>query len=100
MALDSKLSQLELEITRISSTTSLRGKPVFDANLHYLRIGPRSGNTLEVQAYTLSASTLGLTQNFTMRSNTENFLGIIDTAIEDINKKEVLPEHYQIDWIL
>ena len=87
LALDSELSQLELEITRIGSTTSFGGKPVFDGNLHYLQIGPRSGNTLEVQAYTLSASTLGLTQDLTTRSNAENYLGIIDTAIEDINEK-------------
>ena len=87
LALDSELSQLELEITRIGSTTSFGGKLVFDGNLHYLQIGPRSGNTLEVQAYTLSASTLGLTQDLTTRSNAENYLGIIDTAIEDINEK-------------
>ena len=87
LALDSELSQLELEITRIGSTTSFGGKPVFDGNLHYLQIGPRSGNTLEVQAYTLSASTLGLTQDLTTRSNAENYLSIIDTAIEDINEK-------------
>ena len=61
LALDSELSQLELEITRIGSTTSFGGKLVFDGNLHYLQIGPRSGNTLEVQAYTLSATTLRLT---------------------------------------
>ena len=36
LALDSELSQLELEITRIGSTTSFGGKPVFDGNLHYL----------------------------------------------------------------
>ena len=87
LALDSELSQLELEITRIGSATSFGGKPVFDGNLQYLQIGPRSGNTLEVQAYTLSASTLGLTQDLTTRSNAENYLGIIDTAIEDINDK-------------
>ena len=87
LALDSELSQLELEITRIGSTTSFGGKPVFDGNLHYLQIGPRSGNRLEVQAYTLSASTLGLTQDLTTRSNAENYLSIIDTAIEDINEK-------------
>ncbi len=87
-ALDSELSQLELEITRIGSATSFGGNPVFDGNLHYLQIGPRSDNTLEVQAYTLSASTLGLTQDLMSRSNAENYLGIIDTAIEDINEKK------------
>ncbi len=87
LALDSELSQLELEITRIGSTTSFGDKPVFDGNTHYLQIGPRSGNTLEVQAYTLSASTLGLTQDLMTRSNAENYLGIIETAIEDISKK-------------
>ena len=87
LALDSELSQLEMEITRIGTTTSFRGKPVFDGTTHYLQIGPRSGNTLEVQSYTLSASTLGLNQDLTTRSNAENYLGIIDTAIEDINEK-------------
>ena len=43
--------------------------------------------TVEVQAYTLSASTLGLTQDLTTRTNAENYLGIIDTAIEDINER-------------
>ncbi len=87
LALDSELSQLELKITRIGSTTSFGGKPVLDGNLHYLQIGPRSVNTLEVQAYTLSASTLGLTQNLMTRSNAENYLGIIDAAIADISEK-------------
>ena len=36
LALDSELSQLELEITRIGSTTSFGGKPVFDGNTHFL----------------------------------------------------------------
>ncbi len=83
LALDSELSQLEMEITHIGSTTFFGGNPVFNGNTHDLQIGPRSGNTLEVQAYTLSATTLGLTT----RSNAENYLGIIDTAIEDINEK-------------
>jgi len=87
LALDSELSQLELEITRIGSTTSSGSKAVFDGNMHYLQIGPRSSNTLEVQAYTLSASTLGLTQNLTTRSNAKNYLGIIYTTIADINEK-------------
>ena len=87
LALDSELSQLELEITRIGSTTSFGGKPVFDGNTHYLHIGPRSGNTLEVQSYTLSAATLGLNQDLTSRGNAENYLGIIDTAIQNINEK-------------
>ena len=87
LALDSELSQLELEITRIGSTTSFGGKPVFDGNTHYLQIGPRSGNTLEVQSYNLSAATLGLNQDLTSRGNAENYLGIIDTAIQNINEK-------------
>ena len=87
LALDSELSQLELEITRIGSTTSFGGKPVFDGNTHYLQIGARSGNTLEVQSYTLSAATLGLNQDLTSRGNSENYLGIIDTAIQNINEK-------------
>ena len=87
LALDTELSQLELEITRIGSTTSFGGNPVFDGTMNYLQNGPRSGNTLEVQAYTLSASTLGLTQDLTTRNNAENYLGIIDMAIEDINEK-------------
>ncbi|MFL2793161.1 MAG: flagellin [Paracoccaceae bacterium] len=86
-ALDLEISQLELEITRIGATTSFGGKPIFDGNTHYLQIGPRSGNTLEVQAYTLSASTLGLNQDLTARTNAENYLGIIDNAIADINEK-------------
>ena len=86
-ALDLEVSQLELEITRIGGTTSFGGKLVFDGNTHYLQIGPRSGNTLEVQAYTLSASTLGLNHDLTTRTNAENYLGIIDTAIKDINEK-------------
>ena len=86
-ALDAESSQLELEITRIGSNTSFGGKSLFDGNTHYLQIGPRSGNTLEVQAYTLSASTLGLNQDLTTRSNAENYLGIIDTAIADIGEK-------------
>ena len=57
LALDSELSQLELEITRIGSTTSFGGKPVFDGNTHFLQTGPRSVNTLEVQSYTVSAAT-------------------------------------------
>ena len=87
LALDSELSQLELEITRIGSTTSFGGNPVFDGNTHYLQIGPRSGNTLEIQSYTLSAATLGLNQDLTSRGNAENYLGIIDTAIQNINEK-------------
>ena len=86
-ALDLEISQLELEITRIGATTSFGGKPIFDGNTHYLQIGPRSGNTLEVQAYTLSASTLGLNKDLTTRANAENYLGIIDNAIADINEK-------------
>ena len=86
-ALDLEISQLELEITRIGATTSFGGKPIFDGNTHYLQIGPRSGNTLEVQAYTLSASTLGLNQDLATRTNAENYLGIIDNAIADINEK-------------
>lgn len=86
-ALDLEVSQLELEITRIGGTTSFGGKLVFDGNTHYLQIGPRSGNTLEVQAYTLSASTLGLNHDLTTRTNAETYLGIIDTAIKDINEK-------------
>ena len=87
LALDSELSQLELEITQIGSTSSFGGKPIFDGNTHFLQIGTRSGDTLEVQSYTLSAATLGLNQDLTSRSNAENYLGIIDTAIEDINEK-------------
>ena len=86
-ALDLEVSQLELEITRIGGTTSFGGKLVFDGNTHYIQIGPRSGNTLEVQAYTLSASTLGLNHDLTTRTNAENYLGIIDTAIKDVNEK-------------
>ena len=86
-ALDLEISQLELEITRIGGTTSFGGKLIFDGNTHYLQIGPRSGNTLEVQAYTLSASTLGLIQDLTTRTNAETYLGAIDTAITDISEK-------------
>ena len=38
-------------------------------------------------------------QYLTTRGNAENYLGIIDTAIQNINEKEVLPEHCQTDWI-
>ena len=92
-ALDLEISQLELEIDRIGSTTSFGGKLIFDGNTHYLQIGARSGNTLEVQAYTLSAtalgvsSTLGSSQNLTTRSNAEVYLDSIDTAIKDIAEK-------------
>ena len=98
-ALDLEISQLELEIDRIGSTTSFGGKLIFDGNTHYLQIGARSGNTLEVQAYTLSASTLGFastlgvvsalgsSQNLTTRGNAEVYLGSIDTAIKDIAEK-------------
>ncbi len=92
-ALDLEISQLELEIDRIGSTTSFGGKLIFDGNTHYLQIGARSGNTLEVQAYTLSASTLGVSstlgssQNLTTRSNAEVYLDSIDTAIKDIAEK-------------
>ena len=98
-ALDLEISQLELEIDRIGGTTSFGGKLIFDGNTHYLQIGARSGNTLEVQAYTLSASTLGIastsgvvsvlgsSQNLKTRSNAEVYLGSIDTAIKDIAKK-------------
>ena len=92
-ALDLEISQLELEIDRIGSTTSFGGKLIFDGNTHYLQIGARSGNTLEVQAYTLSAtglgvsSTLGSSQNLTTRSNAEIYLDSIDTAIKDIAEK-------------
>ena len=92
-ALDLEISQLELEIDRIGGTTSFGGKLIFDGNTHYLQIGARSGNTLEVQAYTLSASTLGVSstlgssQNLTTRSNAEAYLGSIDTAIKDIAEK-------------
>jgi flagellin len=86
-ALDLEISQLELEITRIGGTTSFGGKMIFDGNTHYLQIGPRSGNTLEVQAYTLSASTLGLTQDLTTRTNAETYLGAIDAAITNISEK-------------
>ena len=86
-ALDLEVSQLELEITRIGGTTTFGRKLVFDGNTHSLQIGPRSGNTLEVQAYTLSASTLGLNHDLTTRTNAETYLGIIDTAIKDINEK-------------
>ena len=92
-ALDLEISQLELEIDRIGSTTSFGGKLIFDGSTHYLQIGARSGNTLEVQAYTLSASTLGVvsalgsSQNLTTRSNAEVYLGSIDNAIKDIAEK-------------
>ena len=86
-ALDLEISQLELEITRIGGTTSFGGKLIFDGNTHYLQIGPRSGDTLEIQAYTLSASTLGLIQDLTTRANAETYLGAIDTAITDISEK-------------
>ena len=92
-ALDLEMSQLELEIDRIGSTTSFGGKLIFDGNTHYLQIGAQSGNTLEVQAYTLSASTLGVSstlgpsQNLTTKSNAEVYLGSIDTAIKDIAEK-------------
>ena len=98
-ALDLEISQLELEIDRIGGTTSFGGKLIFDGNTHYLQIGARSGNTLEVQAYTLSASTLGIastsgvvsvlgsSQNLTTRSNAAVYLGSIDTAIKDIAEK-------------
>ena len=98
-ALDLEISQLELEIDRIGGTTSFGGKLIFDGNTHYLQIGARSGNTLELQAYTLSASTLGIastsgvvsalgsSQNLKTRSNAEVYLGSIDTAIKDIAEK-------------
>jgi flagellin len=35
----------------------------------------------------LSASTLGLNHDLTTRTNAETYLGIIDTAIKDINEK-------------
>ncbi len=73
LALDSELSQLELEITSIGSTTSFGGKPVFDGTTHYLQIGLRSDNTPEVQAYTLSATTMRITQYLTTKSNAENY---------------------------
>ncbi len=87
LALESELSQLELEVTRIGSTTFFGSKPVFDGNTHFLQIEPRSGNTLEVQSYTLSPATLGLNQDLMSRSNAENYLSVIDTAIQNINEK-------------
>ena len=92
-ALNLEISQLELEIDRIGSTTAFGGKLIFNGNTHYLQIGVRSGNTLEVQAYTLSASTLGVSstlgssQNLTTRSNAEIYLDSIDTAIKDVAEK-------------
>ena len=91
--LDLEMSQLALEIDRIGKTTSFGGKLIFDGNIHYLQIGAKSGSTMEVQAYTLSASTLGVSttlgssQNLTTKSNAEVYLGSIDTAIKDINEK-------------
>ena len=64
LALDSKTSQQELEINGVASSTSFGDNQVFDVNPHYLQIGPRSGNTLEVQAYTLTTSALGLNLDF------------------------------------
>ena len=92
-ALDLEISQLELEIDRIGSATSFGGKLIFDGNTHYLQIGARSGNSMEVQAYTLSASTLGVSStlgsslNLTTRSNATVYLDSIDTAIKDIAEK-------------
>ena len=92
-ALDLEISQLELEIDHIGSTTSFGGKLIFDGNTHYLQIGARSGNSMEVQAYTLSASTLGVSStlgsslNLTTRSNATVYLDSIDTAIKDIAEK-------------
>ena len=40
LALDSELSQLEMEITRIGGTTFFGGKPVFYGTTRYLQIGP------------------------------------------------------------
>ncbi len=40
LALDSELSQLELEISRSGSTIFFGGAPVFDGNTHFLQLGP------------------------------------------------------------
>ena len=88
LALDSELSQLGLEIIRIGRVTSFAGQTIFDGNTHFLQIGFRSANTLEVQSYTLTATTLGLNQDFTSRSYARNYLGVIAIAIGDnIEKK-------------
>ena len=90
-ALNLEISQLYLEIDRIGGTTSFGGKLIFDGNTHYLQIGARSGNTLEVQAYNLITLTYdvrytpGVTgNNITTRSNAEVYLSRIDTAIKNI----------------
>ena len=93
-ALDLEISQLDSEIDRIGGATSFGGKLIFDGNTHYLQIGARSDNTLEVQSYTLSTLTLGVRHtpgvighNITTRSNAEVYLSSIDTAIKDIAGK-------------
>ena len=40
VAFDLEVSQLELEITLIGSTTASGGQLIFDGNTHYLQIGP------------------------------------------------------------
>ena len=93
-ALDLEISQLYLEIDRIGSTTSFGDKLIFDGNTHYLQIGARSGNTLEVQAYNLITLTYDVRytpgvigNNITTRSNAEVYLSRIDTAIKNIAEK-------------
>ena len=40
LALDSELSQLELEISHSGSTTFFGGVPLFDGNTRFLQLGP------------------------------------------------------------
>jgi len=98
-ALNSEITALETEISRIGNQTTWGGINLLDgsysaSNPIIFQIGPRSGNTLQftmghlVAAATASAQgNLGLTSDVTTRTNASGYIVIIDSAISIISTR-------------
>jgi flagellin len=98
-ALDTEVTALETEITRIGSSTTWGGINLLDGthssgNPIVFQLGPRAGDTITVTLGYVAAAvavnvqgTLGLTSDVTTITNASNYITTIDGAISVISSR-------------
>ena len=98
-ALDSEVTALEIEITRIGSSTTWGGINLLDGTYSqqspiFFQIGPNNGDTLTFTMGYVAASetaseqgTLGLDSNVTTRTNASAYISTIDGAVSIISAR-------------
>ena len=98
-ALDSEVSALETEITRIGNSTTWGGINLLNGTHSkaapiIFQIGPRSGNTLQfTMGHLVAAATaneqgnLGLTSDVTTRTKASAYIATIDAAISIVSSR-------------